>query len=90
LLTFPLASPTVKAQKLDNVSAALSMLPHVGVMPVFLSPDNIVNMDRTMVLGLIWRLILAKQIVALSSGGGNTLGGDGKWRYFIICIVHNY
>lgn len=77
-------SPQVKAQKLDNVSAALAMLPQVGIMTVFVAADNVVEQNEKMVLGLVWRLILAKQIVALSAASGDaatavtTLGGDDR------------
>lgn len=64
-----------KPQWLDNVTQALSVLPSVGVMTVFITPLQVVEGELKMILGLIWRLILATQVVALG-GQKPVLGGD--------------
>lgn len=69
--------PKMRVHCLDNVTQALSILPQVGVMTVFLSPDQVVDGNKKMILGLIWRLILATQIVTLTTTKG-VLGGDER------------
>ena len=69
--------PKMRPQYLDNVTQALSILPSVGVMTVFLTPMQVVDGDPKMILGLIWRLILSTQIAALSDNAA-VLGGDER------------
>ena len=70
---------TMRPQHIDNVTTVLSILPSVGVMTVFLTPTQLVDGDKKMTLGLIWRLILATQVMALKTTSvEGVLGGDER------------
>jgi hypothetical protein len=54
-------NPKMRVQKLENLNASLDFLKREGVELV-IGADNIVDGNRTRIMGLIWAIILRYQI----------------------------
>eukprot|EP01119_Soliformovum_irregulare_P009115 TRINITY_DN2224_c1_g1_i1.p1 TRINITY_DN2224_c1_g1~~TRINITY_DN2224_c1_g1_i1.p1 ORF type:complete len:562 (-),score=77.75 TRINITY_DN2224_c1_g1_i1:35-1720(-) len=55
-------APTVRAQKLDNVTQAINILQSKGISLPFLKASNVVDGDAKMILGMLWTLLLETQV----------------------------
>jgi len=73
--------PSMKVQKMENVTLALNFLKKEGVKLVNIGAEDIVEGDEKLILGLLWSIILRYQIAGDDGDGGDGKGagkGDGK------------
>eukprot|EP00026_Physarum_polycephalum_P016508 Phypoly_transcript_17427.p1 GENE.Phypoly_transcript_17427~~Phypoly_transcript_17427.p1 ORF type:complete len:254 (+),score=28.07 Phypoly_transcript_17427:30-764(+) len=54
--------PRFRSQKLENVAVALEFLKNEGIKLVGIGPEDIVDCNTKLILGLIWTIILRWQI----------------------------
>jgi len=62
-------APKMKAQELENVSAALKFLQTEGIKVVGIGPEDVVDPKIKLILGLIWTIILRYQIQSGDDSG---------------------
>ena len=55
-------NPKMRVQKLENLNASLDFLKREGIKLVSIGADNILDGNRTLIMGLIWTIILRYQI----------------------------
>jgi len=55
-------NPKMRVQKLENLNASLEFLKREGIKLVSIGADNILDGNRTLIMGLIWTIILRYQI----------------------------
>jgi len=62
-------NPRMKAQELENVSAALKFLQAEGIKVVGIGPEDVVDPKIKLILGLIWTVILRYHIASGDDSG---------------------
>lgn len=60
--------PRMRAQKAGNLSVALQHVKDDGVRLVNIGPEDILDHNKKIILGLIWALILRYQIIGIEAG----------------------
>jgi len=55
-------NPKMRVQKLENLNSSLEFLKREGIKLVSIGADNILDGNRTLIMGLIWTIILRYQI----------------------------
>jgi filamin len=90
-LPFYNKKPKIRAQKLENNSFALNFLKKEGIKLVAIGPEDIVDKQGKLILGLIWTIILRYQIQK-GDGSGSAKAELLEWvrRKIPECDVTNF
>lgn len=83
--------PRIRAQKLENNSFALNFLKKEGIKLVAIGPEDLVDKQGKLILGLIWTIILRYQIQK-GDGAGSAKAELLEWvrRQIPECNVQNF
>ena len=71
--------PRLRLQKIENVSTALNFIKQRGVNLVSIGPEDIVDKNRKLTLGMVWTIILRFAISDLSEEGLSAKQGLLLW-----------
>lgn len=72
-------APKLRLQKIENMSIALDFIRRRGVFLTNIGPEDIVDGNRKLVLGLVWMIILRFSISDISEEGLTAKEGLLLW-----------
>ncbi|BGP20152.1 hypothetical protein JCM10213_000763 [Rhodosporidiobolus nylandii] len=72
-------APNLRVQKMENANQALAKIKEMGVHLTNIGPEDIVDGNRKLILGMIWSLVLRFAIADISEEGSHAKEGLLLW-----------
>ncbi|GAA5901572.1 uncharacterized protein JCM6883_000260 [Sporobolomyces salmoneus] len=72
-------SPSLRVQKMENTVKALNRIKEMGVHLTNIGPEDIVDGNRKLILGMIWSLVLRFSIADINEEGSHAKDGLLLW-----------
>jgi len=72
-------NPVLRVQKMENTKQALDRIKEMGVHLTNIGPEDIVDGNRKLILGMIWSLVLRFSIADISEQGSSAKEGLLLW-----------
>ncbi|GAA5821239.1 hypothetical protein JCM10212_005329, partial [Sporobolomyces blumeae] len=73
------SSPVLRVQRMENTKLALDRIKEMGVHLTNIGPEDIVDGNRKLILGMIWSLVLRFSIADINEEGSNAKEGLLLW-----------
>lgn len=72
-------APVLRVQKMENTKLALDRIKEIGVHLTNIGPEDIVDGNRKLILGMIWSLVLRFSIADINEEGSHAKDGLLLW-----------
>lgn len=72
-------NPVLRVQKMENTKQALDRIKEMGVHLTNIGPEDIVDGNRKLILGMIWSLVLRFSIADINEEGSSAKEGLLLW-----------